>query len=106
MTEVSRTVYGGGGITPDEKYESPKLTRLQAELYRNGLFNFTRSYFGSHSTSLAKGWMPDDSTLNELKKYLHEHGTVFTDEEFDKHHDWIRRYLSKEKIGRASCRER
>ena len=42
MTEGGRTVYGGGGITPDEKYETAKLDRLQVELFRNGLFNFTR----------------------------------------------------------------
>src|SRR5262249_18443529 len=52
MTDGGRTVYGGGGITPDEKYESAKLDRLEAELFRFGLFDFTRSYFGSHSTHL------------------------------------------------------
>src|SRR3954451_17554694 len=34
MTDGGRTVYGGGGITPDEKYEAAKLDRLQADLYR------------------------------------------------------------------------
>jgi carboxyl-terminal processing protease len=96
MTEGGRTVYGGGGITPDEKYETAKLDRLQVELFRNGLFNFTRSYFGTHSASLPKGWMPDDQMQSELKSYLRGHGTVFTDAEFTKHHDWIRRYLAKE----------
>src|SRR5450755_4349116 len=52
MTEGGRTVYGGGGITPDEKYETAKLDRLQVELYRSGLFDFTRSYFGTHSATL------------------------------------------------------
>src|SRR6266542_1208900 len=32
MTEGGRTVYGGGGITPDEKYEIPKLDHLQIYL--------------------------------------------------------------------------
>ena len=79
MTEGGRTVYGGGGITPDEKYDTAKLDRLQVELFRNGLFNFTRSYFGTHPATLAKGWMPDDNVVNELKSYLKSHGTVFTD---------------------------
>ena len=96
MTEGGRTVYGGGGITPDEKYETAKLDRLQADLYRNGLFNFTRSYFGTHPASLPKGWMPDDQTLADLKSYLRSHGTVFTDDDFAKHQDWIKRYLAKE----------
>jgi carboxyl-terminal processing protease len=96
MTEGGRTVYGGGGITPDEKYETPKLDRFQVELLRNGLFDFTRSYFGSHPASLAKGWMPDEPLLAELKSYLKSHGTVFTEAAFARHHDWIKRYLAKE----------
>jgi carboxyl-terminal processing protease len=96
MTEGGRTVYGGGGITPDEKYETAKLDRLQVELFRSGLFNFTRSYFGTHPASLPKGWMPDDQLVTELKSYLRGHGTVFTDAEFAKHRDWIKRYLAKE----------
>jgi len=96
MTEGGRTVYGGGGITPDEKYETAKLDRFQVELFRNGLFNFTRSYFGTHPATLPKGWMPDDQLVSEVKTYLRSHGTVFTDAEFAKHRDWIKRYLSKE----------
>jgi carboxyl-terminal processing protease len=96
MTEGGRTVYGGGGITPDVKYETPKLDRLQVELLRSGFFDFTRSYFGGHPAVLAKGWMPDDATLAELKTYLRAHGTVFTDAAFEGHREWARRYLAKE----------
>ena len=96
MTEGGRTVYGGGGITPDEKYETPKLDRLQVALLRSGFFDFTRSYFGSHSASLDKDWMPGESLLVLLKDYMKSHGTVFTEAEFDSHRDWIKRYLAKE----------
>ncbi|MEO8598126.1 MAG: S41 family peptidase [Candidatus Solibacter sp.] len=96
MTDSGRTVYGGGGITPDEKYDTPKLDRMQAELARNGLFDFTRIYFGSHPTSLPKGWMPDDAILGELKAYLRGKGTEISDADFARHHDWIKRYLAKE----------
>src|SRR5215813_3001216 len=34
MTDSGRTVYGGGGITPDEKYVAPKLEQFQIELLR------------------------------------------------------------------------
>ena len=96
QTEGGRTVYGGGGITPDEKYDSTKLDKLQTELLRTGLFNFTRWYFGSHSTQLPKGWMPDDTVIADLRKYLHEHGTQFTDADFDKRLPWIKRFLTRE----------
>ena len=29
QTDLGRVVYGGGGITPDEKYETPKLDAFQ-----------------------------------------------------------------------------
>ena len=96
MTEGGRTVYGGGGITPDEKYETAKMDRFEVELFRSGLFNFTRSYFGTHPASLPKGWMPDEQMLGELKSYLKSHGTVFTDADFTKDREWIKRYLAKE----------
>ena len=48
-TDSGRTVYGGGGITPDEKYEPPKYNKFQTELLtKYAFFNFTAKWFGSH----------------------------------------------------------
>ncbi len=95
-TDSGRTVYGGGGITPDEKYEAPKLTRLEVALARDGLFNFTRSYFGTHSTHLPEDWKPGHDVMEDLHDYLLEHGAKFTEAEFTADYDWIRRNLTKE----------
>jgi carboxyl-terminal processing protease len=95
-TESGRTVYGGGGITPDEKYEAEKLDRLQVQVMRTGFFDYTRDYFATHSTRLDKGWMPDDALLGEFKAFLRKAGMAFTDEGFDKHRDWMRRNLARE----------
>ena len=70
MTDSGRTVYGGGGITPDEKYDAPRMDGLEVELFRSALFSFTRQYFTKHSASLPKGWMPDDAVMNELHDFL------------------------------------
>ncbi len=96
MTDSGRTVYGGGGITPDEKYETPKLTRLEAALARDGLFNFTRFYFATHSTHLPQGWTPSHDVMEDLHDYLLEHGTQFSETEFTADYDWIRRNLTRE----------
>jgi carboxyl-terminal processing protease len=95
-TDSGRTVYGGGGITPDEKYEAPKLDKLEINLFRTELFNFTRQYFPKHSTSLPANWMPDDAVLTDLHAYLAEHSPDFSDAQFQKDKEWIRRYLAKE----------
>jgi carboxyl-terminal processing protease len=99
MTDSGRTVYGGGGITPDEKYEPPKMDAFEIQLARKGAyFNFTRNYFGTHDTHLPKDWMPDDATLVEFHDYLLKapEGYTFTEAEFAQDRDWIKRYLARE----------
>jgi len=97
MTDSGRTVYGGGGITPDEKYVAPKLDVLEGELLRGALFSFTRDYFAKHSsTNLPKGWMPDANVIEDLHDYLLKRGTKFTEADFTKDHSWIRRNLARE----------
>src|SRR5208282_4951259 len=47
MTDSGRTVYGGGGITPDEKYTAPKFNKFQTEVVRKyALYNFSAKFFG------------------------------------------------------------
>ena len=96
MTDGGRTVYGGGGITPDEKFATPKLDNLEAELYRNGIFSFTRDYFAQHQAALPKGWLPGNDVLQQLHDYEQQRGVKFTDAEFNADRDWIRRHLAKE----------
>ncbi|HTS29102.1 MAG TPA: S41 family peptidase [Bryobacteraceae bacterium] len=96
MTDSGRTVYGGGGITPDEKYVPPKLDPLEVSLLRSGFFSFTRKYFNTHAAALPKGWMPDRTVISELHDYLKQSGTKFTEVQFTQDHDWIKRYLAKE----------
>jgi len=97
MTDSGRTVYGGGGITPDEKYEEPKLDAFEVQLIRkSAFFDFTRSYFATHETALPKGWMPDDTTLIEFHDYLLKNGYTFTEAEFTQDRDYIKRDLAIE----------
>ena len=96
MTDSGRTVYGGGGITPDEKYEAPKVDSLEVQLFRDGLFNFSRTYFVNHKAALPKGWMPDNAVLAELHDYLQTNKYTFTEAQFSTDHDWILRYLARE----------
>ncbi|HUI54458.1 MAG TPA: S41 family peptidase [Bryobacteraceae bacterium] len=97
MTDSGRTVYGGGGITPDEKYTPPKLDHLQiALLSRSAFFNFSRNYFGQHDTKLPKGWSPDLTVLNDFHDFLLKQNYTFTEAEFTQDHDWIMRDLKDE----------
>jgi carboxyl-terminal processing protease len=98
MTDSGRTVYGGGGITPDEKYESPKLNRFQIELLRKfAFFNFTASYFGpKQNLNLPKGWGPDETVINDFDAYMHKNGYEYTGAEFAANHEWMKERLKEE----------
>jgi carboxyl-terminal processing protease len=96
MTDSGRTVYGGGGITPDETYKTQPMDRLQSQLYRNGLFNFSRTYFATHSTHLAAGWKPGEQVLDDLHDYLLKNNYKFTLQDWAMDQEWIERFLTRE----------
>jgi carboxyl-terminal processing protease len=97
MTDSGRTVYGGGGITPDEKYTPPALDPLETQLTRkSAFFNYTRHYFAGHDTNLPKGWMPDENTLTDFHDYLVQQKYDFQESQFTLDRDWLKRNLAVE----------
>jgi carboxyl-terminal processing protease len=97
MTDAGRTVYGGGGIAPDEKFTGPTLDRFQIDLLRRYVFfNFTAKYFGAHDPKLPQGWEPDTEVMNEFHKFLLDSGVEFTEADFAKTHDWLKLQVRRE----------
>jgi carboxyl-terminal processing protease len=96
MTDSGRTVYGGGGITPDEEYRVPALDSLEKELYRAYLFQFARWYFTKHGKNLPAGWLPADPVMTELRAYLESRHFQFDQAQFAHDESWIKRDLAKE----------
>jgi carboxyl-terminal processing protease len=97
-TDSGRTVYGGGGITPDVKYEPPKYNKLQTQLLRKyAFFNFSAKWFGSRAQArLPKGWEPDASVLGEFRQYVMDQKIPFTDADWNENHIWIEQQLKRE----------
>ena len=96
MTDSGRTVYGGGGITPDEEFHVPALDSLESQLFRTYLFQFSRWYFARHSKNLAAGWMPDAGVMSDLQQYLRDQHFQFDEAQFTHDLEWIKRDLAKE----------
>jgi len=97
QTDLGRVVYGGGGITPDEKYETPKLDPFELSLLRKNLFfNYSAHYFSAHPTQLAKGWTPDENVLNDFHDWLMKQGVQFTEADWTRDHSWLRDDLQRE----------
>ena len=101
-TDSGRKVYGGGGISPDEKYESPRANAFQRRLIVAGVFfHFGSRYFGAPRPSLAEGWVPDDETLQRFAGFLRSQQIAFTDAEFTANRDWVRDQIRYELYFRA-----
>ena len=67
MTDSGRTVYGGGGITPDEKYEIPKYNPFQIEVASQvRALQLLGVVLRHPDAKLPKGWEPDDNVIDEF----------------------------------------
>ena len=97
-TDSGRTVYGGGGITPDEKYVPPPLNKFQTELLRKfTFFNFTATWFGARpDAKLPKGWEPGEEVLDQFHQFLIKQDVPFTEAEWAENHTWLKQQLKKE----------
>jgi carboxyl-terminal processing protease len=102
MTDSGRTVYGGGGITPDEKAEAPKSNDFQDELiYKAAFFHFAAHYLANRSVD--KNFQVDDAVLTDFKQFLTSQNINWTDNDINGVSDWlkvsIRQYIITSQFG-------
>ncbi|MGA9070896.1 MAG: S41 family peptidase [Terracidiphilus sp.] len=89
LTDAGRTVYGGGGITPDEKIETPKNNHFQDELlYKDAFFHFAPVYL-AHRT-VDQNFQVDAAVLAEFKKYLTSQNIPWTEADLNGVLDWVK----------------
>ncbi|MGO9305509.1 MAG: S41 family peptidase [Candidatus Korobacteraceae bacterium] len=90
LTDGGREVYGGGGISPDVKYEEPKLTPTQEVLVTHSVFfGFAKYYLGVHKT-IPNDFQVTDATLQEFRHYLADQKVQLSDQDFKDNMDFIR----------------
>jgi carboxyl-terminal processing protease len=102
MTDSGRTVYGGGGITPDEKVEAPKSNDFQDELiYKAAFFHFAAHYLANRSVD--KNFQVDDAVMSDFKQFLTSQNIAWTDNDINGVSDWlkvsIRQYIITSQFG-------
>lgn len=89
LTDSGRTVYGGGGITPDEKIDVPDLNRFQGSLLQHyAFFNFAKHYLATHTVS--REFVVDDAILQQFKDYLKANQIDYTDSDIAGVQDWVK----------------
>jgi carboxyl-terminal processing protease len=95
LTDSGRTVYGGGGITPDEKIEQIKATPFQNLLYQNyAFFDFSKHYLANHVVS--KEFVVDDAVMQQFKDFLKAQQIEYTDADLAGVSDWLKASIKSE----------
>jgi carboxyl-terminal processing protease len=95
LTDSGRTVYGGGGISPDVKIAAVKSNRFQDSLLQHyAIFNFAKHYMVNHHPS--KSFEVDDAVLQEFRKFLDEEKVPYTEADLLENNDWVRSIIRSE----------
>ena len=89
LTDEGRTVYGGGGITPDEHIDPLKANHVQETLIQHDAFyNFSRRYFASHTVT--KDTEINDDILGQFKAFLKDKKIDVSDADLTANMDWVK----------------
>jgi carboxyl-terminal processing protease len=88
LTDSGRTVYGGGGITPDVKIETPKSNHFQDVLMEQyTFFNFATHYLVDHTVT--KDFTVNDAVLKDFENYLTSQQIPWTPQDIAGVRPWI-----------------
>ena len=95
MTDSGRTVYCGGGITPDVKIPPAKTDKFQdALLEKYTFFNFAKHYVINHKVD--QQFAVDDGVMQDFRKFLDEQKIPFTEADLAENGDWIKSSIKAE----------
>jgi carboxyl-terminal processing protease len=95
LTDSGRTVYGGGGITPDVKVEPVKSNHFQDTLLQHyAFFNFAKHYIVAHH--ITKSFQVDDAVMQDFRKSLDADKVPYTEAELLQNDEWVKSNLKSE----------
>lgn len=101
MTDSGRTVYGGGGITPDVVLPQVYLQEFVGEdflgandfqnnvLDRNGFLDYA-DYFLAHHDSVPRNWQAGDDVVADFGKFLASEHIPYTAQDLKTNAEWIK----------------
>jgi len=90
MTDAGRTVYGGGGITPDEKIEAPKSNPFMDTLLIHDVFFHYAPHYMANNRQVDKDFKVDDAVMSDFKQFLTSQNISYKPEDITNAQDWIK----------------
>ena len=95
LTDSGRTVYGGGGITPDVKIPTPKGNSFQDGMLQHyAFFNFAKHYTISHHPT--KAFVVDELVMQDFRRFLDDQKVPYTEADLVSNNDWVRSNIKAE----------
>src|SRR6202045_765208 len=95
LTDGGRTVYGGGGITPDVKIAAIKSNHFQDTVLQHyAIFNFAKHYTINHK--ITQNFEVDDAVLIDFRKFLDSEKIPYTEAEMIESNEWLRSNIKTE----------
>jgi carboxyl-terminal processing protease len=97
LTDAGRTVYGGGGITPDEKIAQPKANSFQDSMLIHYVFlSFAKHYLADHT--IEKSIVIDDAMMKNFEDFLKSQNVPFTDADIATNKEWLQTLIKSELV--------
>jgi len=97
LTDEGRTVYGGGGITPDEHIDQLKSNHTQDTLLQHyAFFNFSKHYMATHGGGISKDFNVDDAVMADFKTFLKAKTIDVSDSDIEANLDWVKESIKAE----------
>ena len=96
LTDDGRTVYGGGGITPDEHIDQIKSNHTQDTLVQKyAFFNYSKKYFATHPT-VSKDFNVDSAVIADFEAFLKARKIEVSDADIATNIDWVKESIKSE----------
>jgi carboxyl-terminal processing protease len=95
LTDSGRTVYGGGGITPDTKILPIKTTHFDDLLLQKYIF-FTFAQHYLNGRMIDKKFEVTDQVMQAFQKFLDSQHIPYTSAELGESTDWIKANIKSE----------
>lgn len=93
LTDTGRTVYGGGGITPDVQLPPTRLNDVQQMLLdRTAFYEFADEFLSQHE-SVPESWTPDDATLTSFVTFLASQHVTLPPADVSANASWMKQQI-------------
>jgi carboxyl-terminal processing protease len=95
LTDSGRTMFGGGGITPDVKVKPFKTTKFEDSLLvKYAFFNFAKHYLANRHVD--KNFEVNDAVMQEFRKFLDSQKIPYTEADLNEGSDYIKSSIKTE----------